>query len=438
MAVTLLFSCGEEKKRDEKSDVTDKNNNTAPLLEPPKEQMLAFADTLYGRKIINDDTLNLIRNEIEKGKIKHGAFDFLPYLKNAKIIDLDSVARNSEPEKYMMGIYNEISSLIPGFVSTVTGITHTYNPPPGAFGKLVMKEYPRPVMESEDPDTEVDGHEWCVKLKFNYEEDSTDYCFTGEREIVYLINHQLDAQRSEYRVIDVSLYADKEGKIIEEKFGVISLPKKQGENLYLLEHNNGDGGYIYPWFEMSEYYAEYLTEDSIRKVVDECKKIGLLDHLSSSVIDAKLNKILKISWTSPYEIMGSFPGAGDTLMWGATINDSSYTRALVRLSKMSKGKFNPVTIRESTVSDYEFGTDIILSYRINGRLYWDDFNSEYFYEYEFLTFVNRSLTASGADGKFYVMDEMGNIIFLNEKQVKSAEENGLFYFHEPSPPPEKD
>lgn len=282
-----VVSCDNEtKEKVSPSQDSVRIEDSTALVEPPKEKLMEFADTLHSRKMISHDTLKLIYSAIDQGKIKHGAYDFLPYLKNAKIIHIDTTVRNREPEKYMMEIYHEISSLVPGFISPQAGISHSYNPPPGTFGQLVMNAYPHPVMVSEDMESEdfnpkPYGHEWCMRIKYINEEDSSDYCFTSENQIVYLINQQLDAQRSEYKVIYVPLYMDEKGGIVGEKFGVIALPKMQGEGLYLLE-GYGDGAYIYPWFDISTDYVEFLTEDSIRKVVSECKKLGLLDHLSSS------------------------------------------------------------------------------------------------------------------------------------------------------------
>ncbi|MFZ5553300.1 MAG: hypothetical protein ACOZCO_09310 [Bacteroidota bacterium] len=441
-AAFFMAACGnnnEQKKED--TDTTKITSDELPM--PAKENLGVFADSLFSRGIINEDTLQLIRLDIEKGKINHGAFDFLPYLKSATIIGMDSLEKVKQPEKYMRDIYNEMIALIPGFVpdSSVV-IKHAYTPEPGVLGKAWEEKRKNyiPVMLSEMPEEKVYGHVWYAQLHDNYSGEYYDISFRAEWEIADIINQQLDQQRSDYRIVQVHPY-NKKGQMVpgkEQKFGVVVLSKKQGDYLYVTDGTH-DGAWIFPSLDMSAYYAEYLSADSIAEIIEECKNLGLLKHLPAATINKISKESIHKPMLTPYEVLSSFPGGGQEIVWDRS-EDTTWTATLKRLAEISGGKFNPVNIRESKAHSYSYDNSIILSFSLNGRTYWENVPDGLgeWEEYNFLTWLNVSLAKAGIDGKFYETDQSDDVFFLTQNQIDRAEEMSLFYFFEPSPPPEED
>lgn len=398
-----------------------------------KQELNALADTLFTRGLIEKNNLDELKRQIEDSKITTEVFEFLPFIKNSRIIDLKSYSKQyKDPNTYLVAIYKDIAATIPGIKPEEVEVCNYY------YGNFTCGEgKPLPGDEKVTGDVKGPGHHhWELKKKKDAEQKLPQpqlypcgTCIDRETDVVKYVNDLLAEQKSAYRVAVVPRYSF-EGQVKEDTtaFGVIALKKEQAAGWT----NNQK-----PWLgSRGPVFPNYLTEAEIRKAIGIYREAGLLSHLKNEEIEKITSQVLKSSYTHLNDVIAQFPKVVYAFNWSESPWNMSYAKVTLGLSGISND-FKPVNVKDNSSSALPKGDDITWSFDLKGKAYTNKLSSRGFQDDLFLQTINQSLENSNAAGKFHfllVTDELIRrknthaIIYLTDQQYKILASKGVMLF----------
>ena len=181
------------------------------------------------------------------------------------------------------------------------------------------------------------------------------------------------------------------------------------------------------YFKNLDKKSNQLYQQKKDSLIQELTKTGIFSNQKRGDLEKGKTCMRNSKDFNFWSITNCFPDLliRQTMLFENQINP--FEEECKKLSKISRGQFNPNNIRDNFEEALKLENDTIsFSFELNGEVYSKDFT----YSSEFLDFINESLEDQKIDSAFYEIEDFGGIwgyIFLTQEQYDFFEQN-IFIF----------
>lgn len=245
---------------------------------------------------------------------------------------------------------------------------------------------------------------------------SEDYVTSSD--FYQIVNRLLADKNSRYRFYSVRFIEPSKsgfGKVVSNKFGIISITKEQAD--FLKDSDILDLGY-YDSFD-------FLSTSEINSILDEFKALGLFDHLDEGRFIEEKQELFRQIPMSPIEVLSSFSNVTYRFDTETSDFENPYEEITVDLVGLSHNEFKPTDI----VDKFMYDETTEFSFTMMGTRYETKVEtSGDWLDVSFIDLFNTALEENNVPGRFYLIetgDQTALVIYLNETQMKAIKDKNL-------------
>lgn len=368
-----------------------------------------FSTKMYENKIISKEENKRLIKAIKNKKIKT-PYQLLDFCKQAIFFDLSKFS--NDPNIYLEKIHKETSQILTelnftnfDFEIKVDSLS--------SYGDYI----------SHDLVVELYSNQTVYKQKSFISPDNigVDNNFLGkidEQEYYKIFNKILIDSKSPYRLHLVRSNYNHRQVSYQQYYGIIALKKEQ------VDMFRTGGSYL----DLSyENYQNNLSSSEITKIINDYKRIGLLNHLDKGQIEQSILKIAENNMRNINDILYSFPNT--ILSFDVELDnlENPYEEIIKGYSDISHKQFNPKNVTDN----FDLQKDKVnLEFIINDKKYQKDIevHSDWI-DTNIFEFIKNVVKENNLNGQFYELYGDGaNIIYLTPKQYKFIRKNKLLIF----------
>ena len=357
-----------------------------------------YLQALFDVDLFSKDNFEKVKQAYKLNKFKD-KYGLIPYCNNVLRIPKEKLELGTE--LFLEYLFEDLKSFIPKFNKWSVEIeSDTIFFDKGVFEWWqlghIRFEYDREVYSTKfvfDGQFRYPKVEWIKK-------DIDKYSLSLVRKIVREINDVLFDNNSSNRVFGLNLL-------------------ETDESFYLSQF---DINQFYFWDFSPFSYNEFNeclklpTIEEKEAIFQEMLDLGLLNHLTKKQLKQGKKKAMQSKLPTYYDIYFSYP----RLLAKESLHkyelDELHKYLCITLGKVSRGHFTPINVATKRFrSNENHNSYIEVSFEFNGKFY----RKEIYNYFRFVDVVNNILQENRIDGRFYKVEEFGDIdgfIFLTVEQ----------------------